>query len=318
MIVPKFFDESVDTLLEIEHVVASEAALPFYKILRRVLTLLHAIWPGDDASDAEKQMALARLDLEAFLAPMSGVEGVILQGAITALGQGIKAGIAEAGLTKSAIATTFKHTLPDSLVLQGRAVGVTMRRRVIAGMALLTQARTLLDAEAAIAVANPSTAVQAQSRWLTNRASNEGLVRVAEADSHRSVLVWRAERDACVHCLAYQGQVRTRGHYPAGLTFGKKPLHRNPVSMPPLHPNCRCTQWVLSRDVANPVIEGLKREAKRSILRGWSVESESEAVRVDAARRLLAQRPTLPKSVQTYARQSVKAGRFKRGRTVPA
>jgi hypothetical protein len=312
MTLPDVFTESIDTLLEIEQLTASKATAPFSEPFSKVLAMLLAIWPGDDASDAAKSQALARLNTEALMSPMAEVERVILKGATEALSHGIDAGLAQAGTRGK----TFKRTLPMHLRVAVTATQRVARARVDTGTALLRTASTMVEAQAALAVSNPAPAVSAQARWLTNRASNEGILTVADA-SPGVVTVWVAERDGCVHCLAYQGHKRERMGYPAGLTFGKKALSDKPVSMPPLHPNCRCTQLVLKTIVAQPVIDGLLREAQRSILRGWSVESESNSVRVDAARRLLAKNPSMPKSVQTYARSAIKAGKFKRGRDFP-
>ena len=312
-VLPEVFNKSIDTLLEIEQLTASRAVVPIKKPFAKVLALLVALWPGDDATDIEKRHAVSLLNTEAFMNTLPEVERAILKGATEALSQGIDAGMTQVGLK----GMSFKRELPIHLDMVVRATQRVMRKRVDTGTALLQQATTLLEAQAALAVANPAPAISAQARWLTNRASNEGLLMVAEA-SQDVVAVWVAERDGCVHCLAYQGHKRGRNGYPAGLTFGKKALHTKPVPMPPLHPNCRCTQLLLDVTIAQPVIEGLLREAQRSILRGWSVESESQNVRIDAARRLLAKNSRMPKSVQAYARSAIKSGKFKRGRVFPS
>lgn len=313
---PKLFDQSADTLLEIEESTATKAVKPFIAPFRRMLGLLHAVWPGDGAPDTAKKLALRRVNTEVFMLSLSEVEATILEGMVEALTHGIDVGLVQAGLKGSALASAFKRTPTIEMGTWVKATNGVMRRRVDAGTAVLQRASTMVEAQTGLALANPGPALVRHARWVTNRASNEGLTQVGEADPS-SVLIWRAERNACVHCLAYQGHARVRGGYPTGLTFGKKPLHKNPVSMPPLHPNCRCTQWLISRDTAKAIQEALLREAKRSILRGWSVESESNTVRVDAARKLLAKNPAMPKSVQAYARAAVRAGEFKRGRTFP-
>ncbi len=316
MEIPKLYDKSADTLLELEEATATKAVKPFIQPFRVVLRVLHAVWPGAAAPDAEKKMALKRLDTESFMTPLSEVEAVILDGAVDALRHGITEGLSQAGLRGSRLDKSFKRELTTEMETWVRATNGVMRRRVDAGSAVLSQATTMVEAQTGLALANPGPVVTRHSRWITNRVSNEGLTLVGEADP-TSVLIWRAERDACVHCLAYQGHARMRGGYPTGLTFGKKPLHKQRVTMPPLHPNCRCTQWLIGRDVAKRIQEALLREAKRSILRGWSVESESNTVRVDAARRLLAKKPAVPKSVSAYARSAVRSGEFKRGRDFP-
>jgi hypothetical protein len=152
-------------------------------------------------------------------------------------------------------------------------------------------------------------AATARARIVTqiNAASNAAAVEVGDAT--RSPMVWEAERDGCVFCLALAGEVVES----AGDTFPKADLYApTPSSMatvdaPPLHPNCRCRLAVL---VSREYADALKREAQRSILRGHSLASESEAVRIRAAARLLERDPVAPKSVKAFAAQAVKRGRF--------
>lgn len=141
---------------------------------------------------------------------------------------------------------------------------------------------------------------------LVNRAGNAGSTAVA--DAARLPTVWVAETNACVTCLAYSGVVAKPGKtFPAGLTYGKRSTVTEPVAHPPAHPNCRCTVEPLN---APEYADALRREADRSVLRGFSLESESMATRVDAAARLVERDVDAPKSVIAYARRAVKAGEF--------
>lgn len=126
-------------------------------------------------------------------------------------------------------------------------------------------------------------------------------------------VVWVAETNACVHCLKYSGQVAEPGSdFPGGLTYGKKSYHPDPLPHPPLHPHCRCFLEPLNDP---SFAEALRREANRSVLRGFSLESESMKTRVDAAQRLLDEGVEAPKSVKEYAYNAIKRGYFtKRGR----
>jgi hypothetical protein len=311
------FDQDADKLLELEEKIAAEAASMFSPAFSSLLALLHQIWPGDDADPAEKALAVSRLNTAALLLPLGDSVSVIAVGTLAAYELGIDTGISQAALQNSQLAGTFKRQLTPETQDQVSAVTQRARAQWAAGTQLLSEAPTLAHATTALVAANPGPVVARNARWLTNHASNEGLTLVGEADE-TSVLIWKAERDACVHCLAYQGHIRVRGGYPPGLTFGKKALHNKRVAQPPLHPNCRCTQWVIAKEAAQGIVTGLKREAQRSILRGWSVESESNVVRVDAARRLLAHNPAMPKSVKAYARSAIREGHFKRGRDFPA
>lgn len=139
-----------------------------------------------------------------------------------------------------------------------------------------------------------------------HRAGNEGST--ALADAARLPTVWVAEVNACVTCLAYSGRVAKPGEaFPAGKTYGKRSTVIEPIPVPPAHPRCRCTIEPL---VAPEYAQALRREADRSVLRGFSLESESMATRVDAASRLLDRGVVAPKSVLAYAQNAVKRGEF--------
>lgn len=141
---------------------------------------------------------------------------------------------------------------------------------------------------------------------LVNQAGNEGVA--VASDVNERPTVWVAETNACVHCLAYSGRVTMPGKdFPGGLTYGSRGLDTGPLRTPPLHPHCRCTLELLNDQ---SYADALRREADRSVLRGFSLESESMRVRVDAAERLLSHGVDAPKSVIAYARSAVKRGEF--------
>ena len=139
--------------------------------------------------------------------------------------------------------------------------------------------------------------------------------------------VWVAERDACVNCLAYAGKiVPAGGEWQKGLSWDPKQNDPQPVSKgggvrPPLHPHCRCRPvpwdpaWARDGEVSLP--EAVSREAQRSIARGFSLPSESNAARIRALKELLSGNPKLPKTVLERARRDLKNGEFARGRSVP-
>ena len=160
-------------------------------------------------------------------------------------------------------------------------------------------------------------------RWSVNAAINQGSAQVA--DDAGMARMWVAERDACLHCLAYAGEIAQPGQpYQAGLTFyigpdgNPKPMDWKPVWGPPRHPNCRCRQepvvdatyplqpW---ETAATTPSDALKREARRSVLKGKS-GYDSQAARLRAVSALLATGAGLPKSVEARARAAVRAGRF--------
>lgn len=141
---------------------------------------------------------------------------------------------------------------------------------------------------------------------LVNEAGNAGSTAVADAAGLPTV--WVAETNACVTCLAYSGVIAKPGKsFPAGLTYGKRSTMTEPSKYPPAHPNCRCTVEPLN---APEYAAALRREADRSVLRGFSLESESMGTRVDAARRLIDRGVDAPKTVVAFARRAVRAGEF--------
>jgi hypothetical protein len=140
-----------------------------------------------------------------------------------------------------------------------------------------------------------------------NRAGNEGSTAVADAADLPTV--WVAETNACVVCLAYSGRTAKPGEaFPGGLSYGKRSKwYADAIASPPRHPNCRCTVEPL---VAQEYADALRREADRSVLRGFSLESESMATRVDAAKRLLAEGVDAPKTVIAFSKRAVTQGKF--------
>lgn len=175
----------------------------------------------------------------------------------------------------------------------------------------IANARKLARAGAAAdAVLSPILAAGAALKrdvvTLVNAAGNAGTTAVSDAAGVPTV--WVAETNACVDCLKYSGRIAYPGKaFPGGLTFGAKPRSTAPVKYPPLHPNCRCTVEPLR---SPEYAVALRREAERSVLRGFSLESESMKTRLDAARRLVDSGVDAPKSVIAYARRSIKAGEF--------
>lgn len=197
----------------------------------------------------------------------------------------------------------------------------TVARRYDTAEQLLTSTpvETRDDVTVALAPTHAAVAdVDRDARTVVNTAINRGAQQVAETNG--ADLMWESLRDACVVCLALSGTVV--GHtddFPIDATFGK---HSTPwwtpdgttQLLPPRHPRCRCRCVPYYGHAGPPgsltLPEALKREAQRSILKGWSLPSESEQVRVGAAERLLARGSNLPKTVQQVARDAVNRGRF--------
>lgn len=151
------------------------------------------------------------------------------------------------------------------------------------------------------------TAAEGTSAWAVNRAVSAGTAAVAQLAGMN--VVWIAERNACLNCLAYSGQVVEPGRpFPPGLTFGDRPLKPlGPLLYPPLHPNCRCQLDITNLEPGQD--DSLVREAQRTVARGWS-EYASEPARRRAADALIRRGSLLPRSVLARAARDIASGSF--------
>lgn len=160
-----------------------------------------------------------------------------------------------------------------------------------------------------------------------NRAVDEVQAATAKAlpdDGGPKLEVWICSRDACARCTAYAGEIIAEGKsFPGGLSWDPKSREKNaPAVRPPLHPNCRCKtvpwkeSWKKPGQVSLP--EAARREAERSIARGFSLPTESNASRVRALKELLKTNPQLPKTVLAAAKKAAESGTFPKGRSVPS
>lgn len=212
-----------------------------------------------------------------------------------------------------------------------RSFGQFLRDAVIGGLLSLPTVRRMTSGGTKFSVAAVSAEI---TRVVENRIaryfgdaiddsfSNEMFGTLRSVDGPLDVppeKLWVPERDACRHCLAYAGEFEKLNEgFAEGLTFGDKPLTPSAwgggqIRKPPIHPHCRCdiVPYDSARDIG-PVTqaEALKREAQRSILRGWALDSESQPARLRAAERLLRADPAMPATVKDIARRALRRGGF--------
>lgn len=125
------------------------------------------------------------------------------------------------------------------------------------------------------------------------------------------VAMWVPERDACARCQRYAGLriLRPADQFPAGLSYDPKQEDSGAgkIPGPPLHPHCRCEIQLVPRGQSEDASLALRREAQRSILKGWATPGEGDASRRRAAQAVLA-RTELPKLVQLEARKRLGEG----------
>lgn len=130
-------------------------------------------------------------------------------------------------------------------------------------------------------------------------------------------VVWVAERGACLTCLALSGHVidpNSGAGFDEFATFGQPGSAPTvwppgmPLMGPPRHPNCRCRIRIVAAD-NTMVPDALRREAERSVARGWS-EYDSRRSRLGAADRLVRSANRLAMTPNERARRDVARGQF--------
>lgn len=196
----------------------------------------------------------------------------------------------------------------------------TARARIQRAAAALPDVHTPTALSNALAIATRAPEdLGLAAQWLLHHTANAATREESIRAGAR--LLWIAERDACVVCLKLSGNVinALEGEgFDEDATFGPgRPPSvwppDEPLMGPPRHPHCRCQTCVyFGVQAGQPdLAETLRREAKRSILRGFSKPSESQRTRIVAAERLLTNGAAdMPKSVRAYAASAVKDGRF--------
>lgn len=228
-----------------------------------------------------------------------------------------------------AVVEAYKLGTTDALRILGEAADDSVAAALRLGSPTREAASPVagLDAEGAVVVAQAQRLARADADAASIAAPVLGFARrlrgsvsdavqrsgadaiLTASRTARLPTVWVAETNACVHCLGLSGTVAQPGRdFDGSATYGRRPLgNGGPLRSPPRHPFCRCTLEPL---VAPEYAAALRREADRSVLRGFSLESESMAVRIDAAERLIERGVDAPKSVIAFSRRAVRAGSF--------
>lgn len=157
--------------------------------------------------------------------------------------------------------------------------------------------------------------VEGTARYVANEGINAGTAEVARAMDLR--LLWVAERNACLHCLAHAGYaVNVGATFPGGLSFDPNGSKLRAVEYPPLHPNCRCQVRTYEGEAGPPTgnrssldpADRLAAEARRSVVYQWTDHASGPAAR-RAAESLLSAGAGLPSSVEQRARAMLKRRR---------
>lgn len=306
-----------------------EADAQFGVLQRRSLVAWVAAFGGPrqeatDASTLRRLLASIRAAVRSLLGPLAPRSRRALN---RRLAEAVRLGASQhaaftaraTGRRSSAVAVQPTQRLRDAAAAVGDAV--VQRRDRALSLLQPAMASRWSRVTAGIGVARGAlSAVRAHVTWTVGQAVNDGLTAGIRAIGARKL--WVSERDACVSCTAYAGLIVDVGDdFPAGLSWDPAQRGRTESSAgPPLHPHCRCRTvawkdaWTV--DGVPPLPDALRREARRSIARGFSLPTESGAARIRAARELLRTGAGLPKSVEEFAAHAVAAGRFA-NRSVP-
>ena len=183
-----------------------------------------------------------------------------------------------------------------------------------ARLAQLLPMTTKRDLQSVQGRANQGVArARGHARWVANEGINAGVAAVARERGER--LIWVAERNACLHCLAHAGYAVEPGDsFPIVSYDPIRPDAMPAVLWPPLHPNCRCAVRTYSgpagrppsnRSLAVPAAR-LAAEARRSVVYQWTDYASGVRARA-AASRLLDIGASLPDSVERRARRALRA-----------
>lgn len=322
-VIPAVIVEHDGEALALEDAAALAAAGPVREALTAALSWAHVVWskrfgaPRGLRSGEEFDAYVAELAARLRAVEIDPVP-VLLDFAQRARVLGVSQGLIEAGAPQRDL---------------GGGIREETRRHIdeatAGARAKLAQAADLVEAlnrgsfktiNRQLAVADQAgNIVERAARTVTNTELNEGVSAAAEYVGGR--LVWIAERDACVSCLALSGQVVEPGDvFDWRLTFGAKAYQPKgyddagelvdiELERPPRHPYCRCrvSPWL-----------GHDEAAARVVTHDWAqaikdAQANGDQAAVDAARKAAAAAQSsaafdLPAALRREAERSILRG----------
>jgi hypothetical protein len=309
--------------LALERAAVTAVAGPLRTAAQQVFAWLLGAWArafGKPKTEAEGTRFTALMaDLAARITgiPVDAVP-VLRDYAGRARRLGVTQGVREAGVPNALASLEIADTTAQAIEAAAR----NARAKLVeaATLARAKDSGTLLDVQRRISAMHQAAAIlERAARTTANEELNAGIADVAKATGAR--LVWVAERDACVTCLALSGHVVDPGTpFDWRLTFGAKayePRRYNPAGKlvavpllrPPRHPNCRCrvSPWRgHDAGAALAVTHDWAEAIKEALARG-------DTVAADAARRAAAAAADsasfdLPRALRREAERSVLRG----------
>lgn len=304
--------------LSLEEAAALAASGPINEALKSVLSWSHVEWirrfgRPRDRQDGEAFQQFIQELVQRLLRIRIDPASTLLDYAAKARTLGTAQGFIEAGARPVDIPDAIER---DTHVRVAKAVAKARAKLASAPVLVgnlqrgsyLTVNRALAPAQQAANI------VHRVARTVVNEELNNGLATVAEHVGGR--LLWIAERDACVMCLALSGQFARNGEFNWKRTFGAKaypPTDEDgtevPLAGPPRHPNCRCrvTPWL-----------GHDTQAARDVTHDWAeaiedAKANGDWVAVAAAHKaaqaaMVSAETDLPRALRREAERSILNG----------
>lgn len=293
-----------ENLLKIEQAVVERSVGKWRQDVDSVKKAILILIAEADSKNLEELIPQIQLLLDSLDVPV-GMGQEALDGVLEAhaFGQEVVANAVDGEQPKIAVSKNSKEAV-GNLRIDALAALQESKDNLSKGL-IGKGAQSVLTALAPV-LQNPAKA-EAAVTWAVNNASNSAVSKLSLKMGES--VVWISERNGCASCLAYSGKRGTKVGFPTDLSFAAKPVKvkGDTIPHPPLHSHCRCT---IEPGITEEYAAALKRESVRSILKGFKMDSESEKVRIDAAKRLLDQDPVAPASVKKYANKAIKKGKF--------
>lgn len=297
-------------------------------LLKALLAAALVKWAAEGLQDAGSGLVgLMRLfDFRAwFVQRLAEITGALPdpQRLLSQLEDALELGARQAMVEAGAVMPPRTELVLDQAQL-GQLASLRDRQRSLAqdAMALAGQMRTRSQMQAAFAMAQRQvTVTNLTVSDLVHDAARSGMDQVALAGGWQQIAI--GERDCCLRCASFQGAIAE----PPDFVF--HPVLPGPWLTPqdllgatiPFHPRCRDRGRLVRAErsrissVMDPgsLTNVLQREARRSIVLGIALPSESQAARQRAASDLLARRggARLPKTVEQRARRRIASGEFR-------
>lgn len=317
--IPDWVRQAGDEITHLESLASHEASRPIREALIELLRQIVEAWqrliggsrtvpdsPGQRAAVSELQDQVV-LGLAAVNTTQAAV--VIRREVERAATLGAHLGARQAGITPVPVSvpTIVRNTINE--------LDETMSARLEVGQRLAQAATTLPRLQQAVAAGmGAAQSAERAATWATMYAANRAVIDQANAAGQD--VLWVAERNACLYCLAQSGHLAVDGAFNAARSFGAGPLAVWPdgadLDGPPRHVNCRCHLVVYAGHVGPGLSlpDALQREAQRSVVLGLALPSESQTKRAKAAQKFVDAGKGAPKTVLARTRRELLAGTF--------